>query len=136
MAPEESREDDVRGAARADDDAAVRWPVPRDDLRGEQSGAERGRVFEMCRRIVECSPWLKRQAKITADRISFPSIGGTIRAIPSDYASAAGSNQNLAIFDELWAFRASGPTSVGRAGAAADAQDRVSIDGDLCRFRG
>jgi terminase large subunit-like protein len=63
-----------------------------------------GRVFEMCRRIVECSPWLRRQAKITADKIAFPSIGGTIKAIPSDYASAAGSNQNLAVFDELWAY--------------------------------
>jgi hypothetical protein len=63
-----------------------------------------GRVFEMCRRIVECSPWLRRQAKITQDKITFESTGASIRAIPSDYASAAGSNQNLAIFDELWAY--------------------------------
>ena len=58
----------------------------------------------MCRRIVECSPWLRRQAKVLTDRIIFPSIGGTIRAIPSDYASAAGSNACAAIFDELWAY--------------------------------
>jgi hypothetical protein len=63
-----------------------------------------GRVFEYVRRIVECSPWLRRQAKILTDRVVFPSIPATIRAIPSDYASAAGSNQNLAIFDELWAY--------------------------------
>jgi hypothetical protein len=63
-----------------------------------------GRVFECVRKIVECSPWLKRQAKVLTDRIIFPSIGGSIRAIPSDYASAAGSNQNLAVFDELWAY--------------------------------
>jgi Terminase large subunit, ATPase domain len=63
-----------------------------------------GRVFECVRKIVECSPWLRRQARITADKIAFQSIGGSIRAIPSDYASAAGSNQNLAVFDELWAY--------------------------------
>src|SRR5215471_12680690 len=30
------------------------------------------RVFEMCRRIIETSPLLKREAKLSADRISFP----------------------------------------------------------------
>jgi phage terminase large subunit-like protein len=63
-----------------------------------------GRTFEAVRKIVECSPWLRRQARITSDRITFPSIGASILAIPSDYASAAGSNQNLATFDELWGF--------------------------------
>src|SRR5262249_21463645 len=63
-----------------------------------------GRVFEAVRKIVECSPWLKRQARITQDRVTFPSIGATIKAIPSDYASAAGANPCLSCFDELWAY--------------------------------
>jgi len=49
------------------------------------------RVFEMCRRIIEASPLLKREAKINADRIVFPATGATIVALASDYASAAGS---------------------------------------------
>jgi hypothetical protein len=63
-----------------------------------------GRVFEAARKIVECSPWLKRQAKISADKITFTTIGGTIRAIASDFAGAAGGSQNIAVFDELWGF--------------------------------
>src|SRR5207247_3849921 len=31
-----------------------------------------GRVFEMCRRIVEASPLLKREARVLQDRIVFP----------------------------------------------------------------
>ena len=64
----------------------------------------RGRVFEMCRRIVECSPLLRSDAKITQDRISFLSLNATISAIGTDYASAAGGNQNISCFDELWAY--------------------------------
>jgi phage terminase large subunit-like protein len=64
----------------------------------------KGRVFEMVRRIVECSPLLKREAIVTADRIEFRCINGVIQAIASDYASAAGGNQCIAIFDELWAY--------------------------------
>jgi Terminase large subunit, ATPase domain len=64
----------------------------------------RGRVFEMCRRIVECSPLLRSDARITADRIVFGSLNATITAIGTDYASAAGGNQNIAVFDELWAY--------------------------------
>jgi hypothetical protein len=62
------------------------------------------RVFEAIRRIVECSPLLKVEARITADRITFPAIGATIAAIASDYAGAAGGNQCVSAFDELWAF--------------------------------
>src|SRR5262249_31581819 len=40
----------------------------------------------------------------TQDRITFASIGATISAIGSDYAGAAGGNQNIACFDELWAY--------------------------------
>jgi phage terminase large subunit-like protein len=61
-----------------------------------------GRVFAAIKRIVECSPLLRADAKITADKII---IGGAvITAIPSNYASAAGSNQLIAVFDELWAY--------------------------------
>jgi phage terminase large subunit-like protein len=62
------------------------------------------RVFEAIRRIVECSPLLKAEARLTADRITFPAIGATIAAIASDFASAAGGNQSIACFDELWAY--------------------------------
>jgi hypothetical protein len=63
-----------------------------------------GRVFEAVKRIVECSPLLRREAKLTADTITFPAIGATVRAIPSDYAGAAGGNPVISVFDELWAY--------------------------------
>ncbi len=61
------------------------------------------RVFLMCRRIIECSPLLRDEARIIQDRIS---IGrASIIAIPSGYESAAGSQQNIAVFDEPWAYQ-------------------------------
>ena len=63
-----------------------------------------GRVFEMCRRIVEASPALKREARITQDKITFPALNAVIAAIPSDYSSAAGGHQCIAVFDELWGY--------------------------------
>jgi hypothetical protein len=63
-----------------------------------------GRVFELMRRIVLASPLLKAEARITQDKITFPTLNATISAIPSDHASAAGGNQNIAVFDELWGF--------------------------------
>jgi hypothetical protein len=63
-----------------------------------------GRVFEAIRKIIECSPLLRAEAKITQEKIAFPAIGATITAIGSDYAGAAGGNQNIAVFDELWAY--------------------------------
>ena len=63
-----------------------------------------GRVFTMIRRIIESSPLLKREARITQDRITFPAFDATITAIPSNFATAAGGNQNISVFDELWAF--------------------------------
>ncbi len=63
-----------------------------------------GRVFTMCRRIIEVSPLLKGEAKITQDKIAFTATGGTIVAIASDAASAAGGHQSIACFDELWGF--------------------------------
>jgi phage terminase large subunit-like protein len=61
-----------------------------------------GRVFAAIRRIIECSPLLRAEARITADKITI--AGAVITAIPSNYASAAGSNQVVATFDELWAY--------------------------------
>ena len=63
-----------------------------------------GRVFAMCRRIIEASPLLAREARILSDKISFPAIGATIAAIASDAASAAGGHQCIATFDEIWGF--------------------------------
>ena len=63
-----------------------------------------GRVFEQVKRIVQCSPLLRTEARITSDTITFPVISATICAIASDYAGAAGGNQCISCFDELWAF--------------------------------
>jgi hypothetical protein len=61
-----------------------------------------GRVHAAIRRIIEASPMLRVMAKITNDRVTL--ADATVLAIPSGFASAAGSNQNIAGFDELWAF--------------------------------
>ena len=60
------------------------------------------RVFAILKRIVAASPLLKHEAKITADRVTFPALDATIIAISSDAASAAGSNPTIICFDELW----------------------------------
>jgi hypothetical protein len=62
------------------------------------------RVYEMCRRIIEASPLLQREARVSNDRILFPATGATITPLASDYASAAGGHPTLAIFDEIWGF--------------------------------
>jgi hypothetical protein len=67
----------------------------------EQSSS---RVFRATARIIEASPQLRHIAKITANRIEFKSTGTFIQAVASDYASFAGVNPSLCIFDELWAF--------------------------------
>jgi hypothetical protein len=63
-----------------------------------------GRVFEAVKRIIEHSPRLAKEASITANKITFPAIGGTITANPSDHAGAAGANPVLSVFDELWGY--------------------------------
>jgi phage terminase large subunit-like protein len=63
-----------------------------------------GRVFQAARRIVEHSPLLKCEAKITQGKIEFPATGATIIAIASDYASAAGANPTISTIDEAWAY--------------------------------
>ena len=61
------------------------------------------RVFQAIRRIVEASPLLKSEAKITQDKIVFSAFyDATISAIASDYAGAAGANPTITCFDELW----------------------------------
>jgi hypothetical protein len=60
------------------------------------------RVFQQIRRIIEASPLLRANAKILQDKITV--AGAVITAIPSDYASAAGANPVISVFDELWAF--------------------------------
>ena len=60
-----------------------------------------GRVFQAVREIIEASPQLLAIAKITVDKITL--ADATVRAIPANFASAAGSEQNLGVFDELWA---------------------------------
>ena len=62
----------------------------------------RARVFEMIKRIIEASPLLRGASNITQTKITLD--GATITAVPNDFASAAGANQNIAVFDELWAF--------------------------------
>jgi phage terminase large subunit-like protein len=63
-----------------------------------------GRVFEACRRLVETSPVLRTIAQLTQVKITFTGTAGTISALASDYASAAGSNPTFVSFDELWAY--------------------------------
>jgi phage terminase large subunit-like protein len=63
-----------------------------------------GRVFLAIVRIIEASPKLRDTAKITANRIEFIFTGSTIVPIASDYASAAGANPTITVFDELWAY--------------------------------
>ena len=62
------------------------------------------RCFTACRRIVETSPLLSREANCLQDKIIFPATQSTISAIASDYSSIAGGHPTIAVFDELWAF--------------------------------
>ncbi len=63
-----------------------------------------GRVFQAAARIIQASPLLAGSAKITADKIIFPSTGASITAVANDYSGFAGSNPTLCIFDELWGY--------------------------------
>ena len=63
-----------------------------------------GRVYQAISRIIEASPALLADAKITVDKITFKSTGGTIQAISHDFASAAGANPTISVFDELWGY--------------------------------
>ena len=62
------------------------------------------RVFQQIKRIVEASPYLRHEAEILANRITFPSTGATIQAISGDAAGSAGAHPVISSFDELWGF--------------------------------
>lgn len=64
----------------------------------------KSRVFEAIKRIIAASPLLKKEARVTAERIDFPATGAFIQALASDAAGAAGSNPTAICFDELWGF--------------------------------
>ena len=49
-------------------------------------------------------PITQARANVTQARIEFPDLNATIGALGSDYAGAAGGNQGIAVFDELWAY--------------------------------
>ena len=63
----------------------------------------KGRVYEMCCRIINASPLLVNEADITADTIRFPAFNAIIKALPSDAGSVAGTNAVCCGWDELWA---------------------------------
>jgi hypothetical protein len=62
------------------------------------------RVFTMVKRIVQASPLLKREARITQERIVFPTLDAFVQALGADFASAAGANPTITVFDELWGY--------------------------------
>jgi phage terminase large subunit-like protein len=63
------------------------------------------RVFQAAKRIVEASPLLKRDARVTADKITFAAFhGATIAAVACDYTGMAGANPTISVFDELWGY--------------------------------
>jgi hypothetical protein len=63
-----------------------------------------GRVFQAVRRLVEASPYLRRDCVIFASRIEFPETGAVILPIGADYTGAAGANPTISSFDELWGY--------------------------------
>lgn len=63
-----------------------------------------GRVFRQVKRIITASPLLRSTARLLKERVEFKATGGTIQAIGQSYASAAGVNPTVSVFDELWAY--------------------------------
>ena len=73
-------------------------------LANDQEQAQ-SRVFAAIRNIIEASPLLRNEARITADKITFPHFrNAMICTLTSNYATAAGANPVISVFDELWAF--------------------------------
>ncbi len=62
-----------------------------------------GRVFQTVVQLLEQNPTLGLSAKVRATDIKLTN-GTTIKPIPSDYKSAAGSRHSLVVFDELWGY--------------------------------
>jgi len=64
----------------------------------------RARAFSTLSRLIERNPALAASARaLDRDRIALTN-GTDIRALPSDFAGAAGSDHGLVSFDELWAY--------------------------------
>ncbi len=61
------------------------------------------RVFTTMVNLIRQNPGLRESATIQRDRITL-SNGTIIRALPSDYAGAAGSNHGLTIWEEIWGY--------------------------------
>ncbi len=62
------------------------------------------RVFEAIVRLIKTNRALQDEVKITERKITFVKTGATITALGADFAGAAGSNPNIACFDENWAY--------------------------------
>ena len=102
--PQEKRKDHVRGNSCVDDAAAVRWLLSgSDDLR-QRSRAERRSCLHDDQAHHREQPPAEARGEDHARPITFPAFDATITAIPSNFATAAGGNQNISVFDELWAF--------------------------------
>ena len=59
-----------------------------------------GRVFQAIARMVDSSS----DFKVMSSKITFVPRNATITALANDYAGAAGTNANIVVFDELWAY--------------------------------
>jgi phage terminase large subunit-like protein len=94
------------------------------------------RVFQAIKRIVEASPLLMREARVTAERIVFPAFNNaTISAMTTDYASAAGANPTISCFDELWGYTSERLHRLWDEMIPPNAEDRLPLDGDICRVQ-
>ena len=62
------------------------------------------RVFDVCCRIIQASPMLRKEAKVTSELITFASTKSFIKPLSSNYGSAAGGHPSIAIFDEIWGY--------------------------------
>ena len=61
------------------------------------------RVFDKIRYSIQKNPSLK-SVRLTNREIRFEKTGTRVIALSNDYASAAGSNHGLTLWDELWAY--------------------------------
>ena len=133
----EIRQDRIRGDARAYHGAYLRRPFAEGYVIANDLEQSQGRVFQAVRRIVEKSPLLLREARVTQYRIEFPATGAAITAIASDYAGAAGANPTISCFDELWGYTSERiTTAMGRNGAVAHAQDFLRFTTTYAGFEG
>ena len=97
-----------------------------------------GRVFQAVKRIVREVPAIcGARPRSSPTRSTFPATGATIQAIASDYAGAAGANPIISLLRRTVGLHQRALSSpVGRDDAAADAQDRLSLDHHLRGLRG